>query len=158
MIQTGWGYDSHRFQKGRKLVLGGVEIPHEKGLKGHSDADAVLHALIDALLGACVLGDIGTLFPDSDPRYKGADSLTLLKATLKFMGRRFKVVHVDVTVMAEAPKIGPYKQRMRARIAHALGLAVENVSVKAKTNEGMGFVGRREGVAAAAVATVEKKK
>lgn len=156
-LVVGLGYDSHRFAKGRRLVLGGVEIPFEKGLQGHSDADVLLHAVIDALLGAAGLGDIGTLFPDSDPRWRGADSLKLLQAAVKFMGRRFRPVHVDATLLAEAPRIGPYRQRMRARIARAAGLPVENVSVKAKTNEGMGFVGRREGLAALAVASVERR-
>ncbi|MBI4396817.1 MAG: 2-C-methyl-D-erythritol 2,4-cyclodiphosphate synthase [Elusimicrobia bacterium] len=157
MTQTGWGYDSHRFVKGRKLVLGGVGIPFKMGLKGHSDADAALHALIDALLGAAALGDIGTLFPDSDPRFKGADSLRLLADTARRIAPRFRIVHVDVTVLAEVPKLGPYKNRMRAKIGHALNVPIENVSVKAKTNEGMGFVGKKEGIAAVAVATLEKK-
>ena len=157
-VQVGWGYDSHRLVKGRPLMLGGVRVPFEKGLLGHSDADVVLHAAIDALLGAAGLGDIGTLFPDSDARYKGADSSALLKAAARFMGRRFKVLHLDVTLLAEAPKIGPYKNRMRAKIAQALGVPVENVNVKAKTNEGMGFIGKKQGMAAVAVATLEKKK
>lgn len=158
MIRAGIGYDSHRFKKGRPLVLGGVEIPHSKGLDGHSDADAVLHAVTDALLGAAGLGDIGTHFPDSDPRYKGADSLKLLQHTRRLLGPRRRPVNVDVTVLAEAPKLGPYKNRMRARIARVLGLSVEAVSVKAKTNEGMGFIGRGEGIAALAVASLEVKK
>jgi 2-C-methyl-D-erythritol 2,4-cyclodiphosphate synthase len=157
MTCVGFGYDSHRFKKGRKLLLGGVEIPHTHGLDGHSDADAVLHAVTDALLGAAALGDIGTHFPDSDPRYKGADSLTLLVHARRLLSRR-KVVNVDVTVLAEVPKLGPYKNRMRAKIARALGIGVEGVSVKAKTNEGMGFVGRGEGVAVMAVASVAPGK
>jgi 2-C-methyl-D-erythritol 2,4-cyclodiphosphate synthase len=157
MIQTGFGYDSHRFAKGRKLVLGGVAVPHSRGLKGHSDADVVLHAAVDAILGAAALGDIGAHFPDSDPRYRGADSLVFLRDAVKLLGRRFRLLHLDVTVLAEEPRIGPYRQRMRAKIARASGLAVRNVSVKAKTNEGMGFVGRREGMAAMAVATVERR-
>lgn len=158
MIQVGLGYDSHRFAKNRPLILGGVKVPFDKGLAGHSDADVVIHALIDALLGAAGLGDIGGHFPDSDPRYKGVSSLKLLAETVRLMKPRFSIVHTDITLLAEVPKIGPYKQRMRARLAHAMGIAVANVNVKAKTNEGMGFVGRREGMAAAAVATVEKKK
>lgn len=156
MIRVGFGYDSHRFKKGRKLMLGGVEIPHPRGLDGHSDADAVCHAVMDALLGAAALGDIGEHFPDSDPRYKGADSLKLLAETRRLLGRRRKIVNVDVTVLAEEPKLGPYKNRMRARLARVLGISVDQVSVKAKTNEGMGFVGRREGIAVLAVAAVER--
>jgi 2-C-methyl-D-erythritol 2,4-cyclodiphosphate synthase len=156
MTRVGFGYDSHRFKKGRRLVLGGVEIPHPRGLDGHSDADAVLHAVTDALLGAAALGDIGTHFPDSDPRYKGADSLRLLAETRRLLGRRWAVSNVDVTVLAEEPKLGPYKNRMRARIARVLGILPGAVSVKAKTNEGMGFVGRREGIAVLAAACLER--
>jgi 2-C-methyl-D-erythritol 2,4-cyclodiphosphate synthase len=155
MFRAGFGYDSHRFKKGRPLVLGGVRVPHTHGLAGHSDADAVLHAVTDALLGAAGLGDIGSHFPDTDPRYKGADSLLLLKETRRLLGPKRKPVNVDVTVLAEAPKLGPYKNRMRARIARVLGVPAEAVSVKAKTNEGMGFVGRREGLAAMAVVSLE---
>ncbi len=158
MIRVGWGYDSHRFTRGRKLVLGGVTVPFHKGLKGHSDADVVLHAVIDAVLGAAAVGDIGDFFPNSDPRYRGADSLDLLREVRRFISPRFRVVHVDATVLAQEPRLGPYKQRMRAKIAHALKMPVEDVSVKAKTNEGMGFVGRKEGLAAVAVATVERRK
>jgi 2-C-methyl-D-erythritol 2,4-cyclodiphosphate synthase len=153
VARVGLGYDSHRFKKGRPLILGGVTVPHDRGLDGHSDADVVLHAVIDAVLGAAGLGDIGTFFPDSDPRWKGADSLRLLENTRARLGRR-RVVHVDVTLLAEAPRIGPYKNRMRTKIARALRVPLGGVSVKAKTNEGMGFVGRREGLAALAVAAV----
>lgn len=155
MIKTGLGYDSHRLVKGRPLVLGGVKISFEKGLLGHSDADVVLHAVIDALIGGAGLGDIGTLYPDSDPRWKGADSLRLLEDARKRLGRRLAVQNVDVTLLAEAPRIGPYKNRMRAKIARALKISVDQVNVKAKTNEGMGFVGRREGLAAIAVCSLE---
>jgi 2-C-methyl-D-erythritol 2,4-cyclodiphosphate synthase len=158
MTRVGIGYDSHRWARGRALVLGGVRIPFEKGLAGHSDADAVLHAVTDALLGAAALGDIGTWFPDSDPRWKGADSLTLLAEARRRLPRRFAVESVDVTVLAEAPRLGPYKNRMRMRISRALGLAADRVSVKAKTNEGMGFVGRREGLAAMAVCSLREKR
>jgi 2-C-methyl-D-erythritol 2,4-cyclodiphosphate synthase len=158
MTQVGFGYDSHRFARGRKLVLGGVTIPHPRGLKGHSDADVVLHAAVDAILGACALGDIGTHFPDSDPRYRGAPSLLFLEDAVRRIRGRFRLVHLDVTLLAEEPRIGPYKQRMRGKLARATGLSLAHVSVKAKTNEGMGFVGRREGLAAVAVATVERKK
>lgn len=157
MTQVGLGYDSHRFARGRKLILGGVTIPHPRGLKGHSDADVVLHAAVDAILGACALGDIGAHFPDSDPRYRGVSSLVFLRDTVRMLGRRYRLAHLDITVLAEEPRIGPYRQRMRAKIARVAGLAVKNVSVKAKTNEGMGFVGRREGMAAMAVATVERR-
>ncbi len=155
MIKTGLGYDSHRLVKGRPLVLGGVKISFEKGLLGHSDADVVLHAVIDALIGGAGLGDIGTLYPDSDPRWKGADSLRLLEDARKRLGRRLAVQNVDVTLLAEAPRIGPYKNRMRAKIARALKISVDQVNVKAKTNEGMGFVGRREGLAAIAVCSLQ---
>lgn len=151
MNNVGLGYDSHRLVKGRPLVLGGVKIPFEKGLLGHSDADVVLHAVIDALIGAAGMGDIGTFYPDSDPRWKGADSVRLLEETQKRLSRRFVVNNVDVTLLAEAPRIGPYKNRMRAKIARVLQISVDHVNVKAKTNEGMGFVGRREGLAALAV-------
>lgn len=147
----GFGYDSHRFVRGRPLILGGVTVPFEKGLLGHSDADVVLHAIIDALIGGAGLGDIGTLYPDSDPRWKGADSLRLLDNVRKQISRRWAVQNVDVTLLAEVPRIGPYKNRMRAKIARALRINVDDVNVKAKTNEGMGFVGRREGLAALAV-------
>jgi 2-C-methyl-D-erythritol 2,4-cyclodiphosphate synthase len=149
--RVGFGYDSHRFVRGRPLILGGVTVPFEKGLLGHSDADVVLHAIIDALIGGAGLGDIGTLYPDSDPRWKGADSLRLLDNVRKQISRRWAVQNVDVTLLAEVPRIGPYKNRMRAKIARALRINVDDVNVKAKTNEGMGFVGRREGLAALAV-------
>lgn len=153
-LRSGLGYDSHRFVRGRPLVLGGVTIPSEKGLAGHSDADALLHAVIDALLGAAGLGDIGAHFPDSDPRYKGADSLALLAATRRLLGTRWTPVNVDATVLTEQPRLGPYKNRMRAKIARVLRIPVESVSVKAKTNEGMGFVGKGEGLAVLATALV----
>jgi 2-C-methyl-D-erythritol 2,4-cyclodiphosphate synthase len=158
MIQVGWGYDSHRFSRGRKLVLGGVRVPHTHGLLGHSDADALVHAVIDALLGAAALGDIGTHFSDSDPRYKNADSLKLLSHAGRLLRPRYKIIHIDATILAEVPKLGPYKNRMRAKIAAALKISAAQVSVKAKTNEGMGFVGKKEGIACVAVATLDKKK
>lgn len=158
MTRFGIGYDSHRWVVKRPLILGGVRIPFPKGLAGHSDADAVLHAVIDALLGAAALGDIGALFPDSDPRWKGADSLVLLAQARRRLPPRFSVCNVDVTLLAEAPRLGPYKNRMRAKMARVLGIPVERVSVKAKTNEGMGFVGRGEGVAVMAVCSLTEKK
>jgi 2-C-methyl-D-erythritol 2,4-cyclodiphosphate synthase len=153
VIRTGIGIDTHRFEPGRPLILGGVEIPHELGLAGYSDADVLAHAVIDALLGAAGKGDIGELFPDTDPRYAGADSLALLRDVVAQLGAT--VVHVDATVMLERPKLGTHKAAIRASLAAALGVAEAAVNVKATTGEGMGFVGRGEGVAALAVATVE---
>jgi 2-C-methyl-D-erythritol 2,4-cyclodiphosphate synthase len=155
-VRVGIGYDSHRFVEGRPLVLGGVVIPHPLGLAGHSDADLVAHALTDALLGAAGAGSIGQLFPDTDPRWKDADSLLLLHeayAVVRRLGFRF--VQADVTVIAEAPRIGPHAGAMAARLAEILEVAASDIGVKGKTNEGMGFVGRGEGMAAIAVATVE---
>ncbi|MGH2628421.1 MAG: 2-C-methyl-D-erythritol 2,4-cyclodiphosphate synthase, partial [Anaerolineales bacterium] len=158
-VRVGIGYDSHRFARGRKLILGGVEIPHDQGLTGHSDADAVAHALTDALLGAAGLGDIGRLFPPSDPRWRDADSVNLLsKANLKVLEAGFAFVHADITVIAEQPKIGPHADAMEARLAEALVVPSTKVSVKAKTNEGMGWIGRGEGIAVIAVATLEEPK
>jgi 2-C-methyl-D-erythritol 2,4-cyclodiphosphate synthase len=155
-VSTGIGYDSHRLATGRRLVLGGVVLDHDRGLEGHSDADVLTHAIIDAMLGACALGDIGEHFPDTDPRYAGADSLQLLRATVGLLAAAgFAVAHVDATVVIERPKLSPVRDQMRARLAEALGLDVTHVSVKATRGEGMGFVGREEGVAAIAVATVE---
>ena len=153
MIRTGIGLDTHRFAPGRPLILGGVEIPHEQGLAGYSDADVLTHAVIDALLGAAGEGDIGEHFPDTDPRYAGADSLDLLRGVVAALGA--KIVHVDATVMMERPKLRPHRAAIRASLAAALGIPEEAVNVKATTGEGMGFVGRGEGVAALAVATLE---
>ncbi|HYT05223.1 MAG TPA: 2-C-methyl-D-erythritol 2,4-cyclodiphosphate synthase [Gemmatimonadales bacterium] len=155
-MRVGIGYDSHRFADGRKLILGGVEIRHPRGLAGHSDADAVAHALIDALLGATGLGDIGSLFPDTDPRWKDASSLDLLKAAYgKVVAAGCRFVQADIAVIAEQPKIGPYVTQMRDRLAGALAAAPGAISVKGKTNEGMGWVGRGEGIAVIAVALLE---
>jgi 2-C-methyl-D-erythritol 2,4-cyclodiphosphate synthase len=154
-VRTGIGYDCHRFETGRRLVLGGVELEHDRGLTGHSDADVLTHAVIDALLGACALGDIGQHFPDTDPAFAGADSLELLRATVALVGEAgFAVMNVDATVVIERPKLAPARERMRTNLATALGVAVARVNVKATRGEGMGFVGREEGVAALAVATV----
>ena len=154
-MTTGIGYDCHRLVAGRKLILGGVELEHELGLDGHSDADVLTHAIIDAMLGACALGDIGQHFPDTDPRYRDADSIELLRATAAVLrDAGFAAVHVDATVVIERPKLAPVRDRMRARLAAALDLDLSHVSVKATRGEGMGFVGREEGVAALAVATV----
>jgi 2-C-methyl-D-erythritol 2,4-cyclodiphosphate synthase len=152
-MRVGIGYDSHPFAKGRKLILGGIEIPHDRGLAGHSDADAVAHALTDAILGAAGLGDIGRMFPDSDPRWKNADSIDLLnKAFLRVVEAGFQFVHADVTVIVEQPKLAPHLAAMEAKLAQAL--LAGHVSVKAKTNEGMGWIGRGEGIAVFAVATL----
>ena len=155
-VATGLGYDCHRFADGRRLVLGGVEVAHDRGLAGHSDADALTHAIIDALLGAAALGDIGQHFPDTDERYRDADSIWLLRETVALLSARgFTIRHVDATVVIERPRLAPVRDRIRATLARALGLTTEHVSVKATRGEGMGFVGREEGVAALAVATVD---
>ena len=154
-MRVGIGYDSHRFSPGRKLILGGVEIPHSAGLAGHSDADAVAHALTDALLGAAGLGDIGRMFPDNDPQWKNANSIDLLnKAFLKVVEAGFHFVHADITVILEQPKLAPHLDAMEANLAEALLSAPAHISIKAKTNEGMGWIGRGEGVAVIAVATL----
>ena len=152
---TGIGYDCHRFAAGRPLVLGGVEIEHDRGLEGHSDADVLTHAIIDALPGAAALGDIGQHFPDTDERYRDADSLELLRTAVALLAENgFTVAHVDATVVIERPAVAPHRDRIRASLADALGVGVEHVSVKATRGEGMGFVGRGEGAATVAVATV----
>ena len=156
LTTTGIGYDCHQLADGRRLVLGGVAIPSPRGLAGHSDADVLTHAIIDAILGAGGLGDIGEHFPDTDERYRDADSLGLLAATLRLASERGLVVrHVDATVILEAPKLAPHRERIRASLAAVLGLPVSHVGVKATRGEGMGFVGREEGAAALAVATLE---
>ena len=156
-MSAGIGYDCHRLVAGRRLVLGGVEFEHELGLDGHSDADVLTHAIIDAMLGACALGDIGQHFPDTDPRYRDADSIDLLRAAVALLREAgYAPRHVDATVMLERPKLAPARDRMRARLAEALGLDLRHVSVKATRGEGMGFVGREEGIAALAIATVEE--
>lgn len=155
MSLVGIGYDSHRLAEGRALVIGGVEIPHEMGLEGHSDADVLTHAVIDALLGAAGLGDIGQHFPDTDERYRGADSIALLREVMKLLsGEGLRVLNIDCTLVMERPKIAPYKQQIRERLAQVLGLPERRVNVKASTGERIGFVGREEGVAALAVASV----
>lgn len=154
-ITTGIGYDRHAFADGRRLILGGVEIDHDRGLAGHSDADVLTHAVIDALLGAAALGDIGQHFPDTDERYRDADSLELLRATTGLLSERgFTVAHVDATVLIERPPLAPHRDAMRQALAAALEIDVAHVSVKATRGEGMGFVGRQEGAAAIAVATI----
>jgi 2-C-methyl-D-erythritol 2,4-cyclodiphosphate synthase len=154
---AGIGYDCHAFADGRRLVLGGIEIAHDRGLSGHSDADVLTHAIIDALLGAAALGDIGQHFPDTDERYRDADSLELLRTAVRLLRRHgFAVRHVDATVLLERPKLAPVRDQIRAKLAEATGLAVDHVSVKVTRGEGIGFVGREEGAAALAVATVER--
>ena len=157
MIRVGLGYDVHKLVEGRKLILGGVDIPYEKGLLGHSDADVLLHAITDALFGAAALGDIGSHFPDTDPRYKGADSLKLLEACgteLREYG--WKIGNIDAVIVAQRPKLLPYVPQMRENIARVLGIGISQVSVKGKTEEGLGFTGSGEGMAVHAVCLLEK--
>jgi 2-C-methyl-D-erythritol 2,4-cyclodiphosphate synthase len=155
MTPAGLGYDSHRLVEGRRLVIGGVEIPSERGLEGHSDSDVLAHAVIDALLGAAGLGDIGEHFPDTDERWRDADSIALLEAVVAMVADRgLRIENVDCTVVMEAPKLAPHRPAIRASLARALGLDAARVNVKATTGERMGFVGRGEGVAALAVASL----
>ncbi len=157
MIRTGIGYDAHRLVEGRRLVLGGVVIPHDRGLLGHSDADVAVHALMDALLGAVAAGDIGKHFPDTDGKWKDADSIKLLEAVSELLHNRgWRIVNTDTTIICEVPKLAPHILQMRQNLARAMAVDVETVSVKATTVEGMGAIGRREGIAAQAIATVEK--
>ena len=157
MFRTGIGFDSHLLVYGRPLILGGVTIPHERGLQGHSDADALAHALCDALLGAVADGDIGQHFPDKDPQWKGADSMHLLSLVVARVTRAgWRIVNTDATIMAEAPKMAPHILAMRTRLSEVMEIALNQVSVKAKTNEGMDAVGRREGIFVMATALVER--
>jgi 2-C-methyl-D-erythritol 2,4-cyclodiphosphate synthase len=157
MIRTGIGFDIHRFAAGRRLVLGGMEIPCDEGLEGHSDADVICHALADALLGALADGDIGQHFPNTDPKWKNADSVELLRQVVaRVKARGFHVVNVDAVVTAQKPKIMPYADRMKERLAPVLEVGLADVSIKATTMEGLGAIGRSEGIAVMAVATVEK--
>lgn len=157
MIRVGHGYDVHRLTENRKLIIGGVDIPFEKGLLGHSDADVLLHAVSDSLLGAAALGDIGKHFPDTDEKYKGADSLVLLKKVGELLADKgYKIANVDATILAQRPKLAPYIQDMRSNIAEALGLEIDDVSVKATTEEGLGFTGEGLGIAAHSVCLIEK--
>jgi 2-C-methyl-D-erythritol 2,4-cyclodiphosphate synthase len=156
--RIGQGFDVHALVGGRKLVIGGVEIPHEKGLEGHSDADVLLHAICDALLGAAALGDIGMHFPDSDPRYRNADSRELLREVARLIGERgWRVANIDATVIAQAPRLAPFIVPMCENIAADLGVPQDAVNVKAKTAERLGFVGREEGIAAQAVALIARR-
>ena len=157
-LRIGQGYDVHRLVEGRKLILGGVDVPWEKGLLGHSDADVLTHAVMDALAGAAKLGDIGKLFPDTAPRYAGADSLGLLREVTALLRRRgFAVVNVDAALIAQRPKIAPYRRQMEENLAAAMGIGVEQVNVKATTEEGLGFTGDGSGMAALATALLEKE-
>lgn len=156
-LRIGHGYDVHRLTEGRRLILGGVEVPYEKGLLGHSDADVLTHAVMDALLGAAALGDIGKLFPDTDAAYAGISSILLLeRVTERLREAGYAVVNLDATVLAQAPKLAPYRERMRENLARALSLDTSRVSVKATTEEGLGFTGEGLGIAAHAVALLEK--
>ena len=155
-MRIGQGYDVHRLKEGRKLIIGGVEIPYEKGLDGHSDADVLLHAIMDALLGAAALGDIGLLFPDTDEQFAGADSLKLLQKVKDVLDERgYSICNIDATVIAQEPKLRPYIDLMRQNIAEALKMDVSQVSVKATTEEHLGFTGRKEGIAAQAVVLID---
>ncbi len=155
-MRVGHGYDVHRFAEDRKLIIGGVDIPYEKGLLGHSDADVLTHAVMDALLGAAALGDIGLHFPDSDPAYKGADSIELLTRVGDLLEEKlYYVENIDATIIAQAPKMRPHIDEMRANIAHALKIDVDRVNVKATTEEGLGFTGAKEGIAAHAVCLID---
>ena len=155
--RVGIGYDIHRLAEGRRLVLGGVEIPYEKGLLGHSDSDVLIHAVCDALLGAAAIGDIGTHFPDSDPQWSGASSLEFASKVVELLAQEgWGVTNVDSTIMAERPKIGPYREKIRQSLASVLRLSVDRVSVKAKTNEGLDSLGRNEAIAAHAVVLIHR--
>jgi len=156
MVHVGIGYDVHALVEGRKLILGGVDIPHPKGLEGHSDADVLMHAICDAVLGALGESDIGHLFPNTDPRWKGVRSRIFLNEVARLVAfREGKIINVDATVVAQAPKISPHVHGMKVHIAEALGINFQHVGIKATTNEGLGFLGREEGIAAMAVASVD---
>lgn len=156
MIRIGHGYDVHKLVENRKLIIGGVDIPYEKGLLGHSDADVLLHAIGDALMGAAALGDIGCIFPDNDPKFKDADSLVLLREVVALLkSKGFNIVNIDSTLIAQKPKMRPYIDEMRRNIADACGVSADMVSVKATTEEKLGFTGREEGISAHAVCMIE---
>ena len=158
-MRIGHGYDVHRLVEGRRCIIGGVDIPHEKGLLGHSDADVLLHAIMDAVLGAMAAGDIGKLFPDNDPTYKGADSLVLTRRVAEVMVERgYRLGNIDATVIAQAPKLAPHIPAMREKIAEAFGVEVDRISVKATTEERLGFTGSGEGIAAHAVCLLEEAR
>ncbi len=159
MFRIGQGYDVHKLTENRKLIIGGVDIPYEKGLLGHSDADVLLHAISDAILGAAALGDIGCLFPDNDEKYKGADSLLLLKEVVRVLNENgYEIVNIDSTIIAQKPKMKPHIPQMRSNIASACAIAENFVSVKATTEEGMGFTGTGDGISAQAVCLIRSKE
>jgi len=155
LLKVGMGYDIHRLEESRKLVIGGVEIPHDKGLAGHSDGDVLIHAIIDALLGACTEGDIGKHFPDGDPKYKGISSVELLSEVRRLVAKMGRIEHIDCTVVAEAPKLATYIDSMRQKLGEVLELSGDKISVKAKTAEGLGPVGEQKAIEAYAVALVD---
>ncbi len=156
MLRIGHGYDVHAFADNRKCIIGGVDIPYEKGLLGHSDADVLLHAISDSLLGAAALGDIGKHFPDTDPNFKGADSSVLLKTVVNLLhDKGFKINNIDATIIAQAPKMAPHIEKMRSNVAGILGVTTDCVNIKATTEEKMGFTGRKEGISAHCVCLVE---
>ncbi len=157
-MRIGIGYDVHPLVEGRPLVLGGVRVPFERGLSGYSDADVLVHAIIDALLGAAALGDIGTHFPDSEPQYKDISSIVLLRRAGEMLHQGYKIENIDATIIAEQPKLAPFIDEMRQNIGDALGIAKDRVSVKASTSASLGFAGRGEGIAAHAVALIERRK
>jgi 2-C-methyl-D-erythritol 2,4-cyclodiphosphate synthase len=158
MYRIGNGYDVHRLVEGRKLILGGIDIPHSLGLDGHSDADVVVHALCDALLGACGAGDIGKHFPDTDDRWKGVSSLLLLKQVAKILHQRgYQVANADCTIVAQKPKLAPHMEAMKANLASALNIEIHRINIKATTTEHLGFAGREEGIAAYAVALLQEE-
>ena len=157
-MRIGYGYDVHKLVEGRKLIIGGVDIPYEKGLLGHSDADVLLHAVMDSLLGAAALGDIGKHFPDSDDKYKGISSIKLLKEVLALINdNNYCIINLDATIIAQKPKMRPYIDQMRCNIADALEIDINTVNVKATTEEGLGFTGKEEGIAANCVCLIEKR-
>jgi 2-C-methyl-D-erythritol 2,4-cyclodiphosphate synthase len=155
-VKVGLGYDVHKFENGRKLILGGIEIPYDKGLAGHSDADVLIHALIDAILGAAGLGDIGEHFPDTEITYKDIDSSLLLKKVLAIIGDKFRLNNVDCIIIAQRPKLSPYKEQIRIKLSELLKIEKERINVKAKTEEGLGFTGRQEGIKAYAIVSLEE--
>lgn len=159
MIRVGSGFDAHRFSDGRKLMIGGVEIPHAKGLRGHSDADVLLHALADALLGAAGLDDIGTHFPDSDKKWKDASSALFIGGIRKMLKKKkWKIVNADLTIISEAPKIGPHRAKIKKSVAELLGISAEAINIKATSTDQMGAIGRGEGIAAHAIVLIERKR
>ena len=157
MYRVGIGYDAHRFEEGKKLIIGGVEIPYHLGLKGHSDADVLTHAICDAILGALSLGDIGELFPDTDEKYRGVSSLLLLEKVVSLVERvGYRIINVDTVIVAQEPKFKPYKEEMKKRLASVMKIEKKRISVKATTTEGMGFEGRKEGISAQAIVLLKK--